>query len=187
MTQARTRHRSRPQSSAARTQSLQRLGRARRLIVHEGVSCDLLTAETRFWPRSASTAPPCTSRGRGDFCNLFLIDIPPGASTEPQRHLYEEVIYVVEGRGSTRARVCRRPHAQLRVAAAQHVRDPAEREVPAVQRRRQEARAASASTTSLPLMMKIFHNDGFIFDNSALLRTIASARTSTTPAAATSR
>jgi hypothetical protein len=27
--------------------------------------------------------------GRGDFCNAFVFDIPPGKSTLPQRHLYE--------------------------------------------------------------------------------------------------
>jgi len=71
------------------------------LLVHEGVACDLLTAETRHWPRYGVKGAAVHLRGRGDFCNLFLLDIPPGASTEPQHHLYEEVMYVVEGRGST--------------------------------------------------------------------------------------
>jgi len=40
-------------------------------------------------------------KGRGDFANMFLYEIAPGKSTSPQRHLYEEVIYVLEGTGST--------------------------------------------------------------------------------------
>src|SRR6202000_1257544 len=71
------------------------------LIVHEGVSCDLLTAETKLWPRYGVNGAAVHLRGRGDYANLFLLDIAPGKSTEPVQHLYEEVMYVVEGRGST--------------------------------------------------------------------------------------
>src|SRR5580698_6981928 len=40
-------------------------------------------------------------KGRGDFGNMMLFDIPPGGSTTPLKHLYEDVIYVLEGRGNT--------------------------------------------------------------------------------------
>ena len=47
--------------------------------------------------------------GRGAFINLseqevddaYVCEIAPGASLKPQRHMYEEVIYVLKGRGST--------------------------------------------------------------------------------------
>ena len=44
-----------------------------------------------------------------------------------------------------------------------------------------QKRALLASVTSLPLMIKMFHNDGFIFNNDFLSKT-ASARMTTTPA-----
>src|ERR1700682_5241558 len=40
-------------------------------------------------------------KGRGDFLCMFVFDIAPSSATTPQRHLYEEVFYVLEGRGST--------------------------------------------------------------------------------------
>ncbi len=47
--------------------------------------------------------------GRGAFINLseqeiddaYVSEIPAGGSLKPQHHMYEEVIYVVEGRGAT--------------------------------------------------------------------------------------
>jgi uncharacterized RmlC-like cupin family protein len=134
------------------------------LIVHEGLSCDLLTAETKFWPRLGVNGAAVHLRGRGDFSNLFLIDIPPGASTETQRHLYEEVVYVVEGRGSTQLEFeDGRTHSfewqprsmfaiPLNAKYRLHNGDG-------------KNRAILGTVTSMPLMMKIFHNDSFIFEN----------------------
>jgi mannose-6-phosphate isomerase-like protein (cupin superfamily)/uncharacterized RmlC-like cupin family protein len=134
------------------------------LIVHEGLSCDLLTAETKFWPRLGVPGAAVHLRGRGDFSNLFLIDIPPGKSTEPQRHLYEEVVYVVEGRGST----------QLEFADGRtHSFEWQPRSMFAIPLNAKyrlhngdcKNRAILGTVTSMPLMMKIFHNDSFIFEN----------------------
>jgi mannose-6-phosphate isomerase-like protein (cupin superfamily) len=134
------------------------------LIVHEGISCDLLTAETKHWPRLGVNGAAVHLRGRGDFANLFLIDIPPGASTEPQHHLYEEVMYVVEGRGSCELEFGDgRKHSfewqptsmfaiPLNATYRLHNGDG-------------KNRAVIGSVTSLPLMMKIFHSDTFIFNN----------------------
>lgn len=62
---------------------------------------DLRTAPLEPWTRKG---------GRGAFINLegaelsddaYLCEIPPGASLKPQRHLFEELIYVLSGRGAT--------------------------------------------------------------------------------------
>ena len=51
--------------------------------------------------------------GRGDFCNMFVLEIPAGVATSPQRHVYEEVIYVLEGHGNTEITLLRRRTPQL--------------------------------------------------------------------------
>ncbi len=134
------------------------------LIVHEGLSCDLLTAETKFWPRLGVPGAAVHLRGRGDFSNLFLIDIPPGESTEPQRHLYEEVVYVVEGRGSTQLEFQDgrthsfewQPRSMFAIPLNAKYR---------LHNGDGKNRAILGTVTSMPLMMKIFHNDSFIFEN----------------------
>src|SRR5713101_6554647 len=71
-----------------------------RIPVVEDHGIDLFQVQTADWPRLGVKGAALHLKGRGDFCNMFLLEIPPGASSSPQRHLYEEVIYVLEGRGS---------------------------------------------------------------------------------------
>ena len=61
----------------------------------------LFEVETAPWPRYGVNGAAVHLKGRGDFGNMFVLDIAPGRSTAPQRHLYEEVVYVLEGRGRT--------------------------------------------------------------------------------------
>ena len=69
--------------------------------VHTGDALDLLTLDTRQWPRFGVRGALCHLNGHCDFLTVFLIEIAPGAFSAPQRHLYEEICYVVAGRGET--------------------------------------------------------------------------------------
>ena len=67
----------------------------------EDFGIDLFKVETKPWARVGVNGAAVHLKGRGDFLNMFLFDIPPGKSTSPQQHLYEEVFYVLAGHGST--------------------------------------------------------------------------------------
>src|SRR5512138_3570336 len=69
--------------------------------VTEDYGIDLFQVDTAPWGRTGVKGAAVHLKGRGDFANMFLHDIAPGAATMPQRHLYEDVIYVLEGSGST--------------------------------------------------------------------------------------
>ena len=69
--------------------------------VVEDFGVDLLQVETRPWARLEVNGAAVHLKGRGDFVSMFLVDLAPGAATAPQQHLYEEVVYVLAGRGST--------------------------------------------------------------------------------------
>ncbi len=77
--------------------------RAEGLRAFEDYAVDLFAVETALWPRYGVKAAAVHLKGRGDFGNMFVLDIPPGGSTSPQRHLYEDVVYVLEGSGSPRS------------------------------------------------------------------------------------
>src|SRR5262249_61385682 len=77
--------------------------KAEGLRVVEGLAIDCTQVETADWPRVGTGAVALHLGGRGGFCNMFLYEVRPGQTTIPQRHLFEEGIYVLRGGGSTQA------------------------------------------------------------------------------------
>ena len=69
--------------------------------ITEDFGIDLLTIPTAPWPRFGVEGAIAHLKGRGDFVSIFVLDLAGGASSEPQRHLFEEVVYVLSGHGST--------------------------------------------------------------------------------------
>ena len=69
--------------------------------VVEDFGVDLIAVETKPWARYGTDGAIVHMKGRGDFISIFIIDIPPGAKSAPQQHLFEEVVYVLAGHGST--------------------------------------------------------------------------------------
>ena len=48
------------------------------LPVVEDYGIDLFKVETAMWPRAGVKSAAVHLKGRGDFANMFLFDIPPG-------------------------------------------------------------------------------------------------------------
>ncbi len=61
---------------------------------------DLLEVETAPWPRLEARGAYIQLLGAEDTNTAYVLDIPPGAATAVDKHLYEEVFFVLEGRGS---------------------------------------------------------------------------------------
>lgn len=136
--------------------------------VVEDFGVDLHKVETRLWPRLDVPAAFVHLKGRGDFMSLFVIDLPPGAKCAPQQHLFEEVVYVLSGHGSTTVEVEGERHsfewgpsslfALPLNARYQHFNGSGT----------EKARLVSAN--NLTLMMNLLHDEDFIFNNSTVFR-----------------
>jgi quercetin dioxygenase-like cupin family protein len=134
------------------------------LPVAEDFGIDLFAVATAPWPRCGDgvKAAAVHLKGRGDFANMFVFDLPPGGATAPQRHLYEEVVYVLEGTGST----------QIESNGSKRSFEWGPRSlfaIPLNARYRHfngsgRARALLVSTTDLPLVMNTFHDERFVFE-----------------------
>ena len=132
--------------------------------VVEDYAVDLLDVETSYWDRLGVPGALVHLAGRGDFANVVLTELPPEGATEAQRHLFEEVVYVLAGHGNTVIEGSR---------GAQHSFEWGPRSLfglPLNARYRHfnasgtEA-ARLASVTSLPLVLNTFRQEAFIFDN----------------------
>jgi gentisate 1,2-dioxygenase len=135
-----------------------------KLPIVEDFAVDLLAVETAHWDRLGVPACLVHLKGSGDWANVLVTELPPGGGTEPQQHLYEEVVYVLSGYGTT---TVEGPDGR------EHSFDWGPRSLfglPLNGRYRHvngstTEPARVAAVTSLPLMLNVFHEDTFIFDN----------------------
>jgi quercetin dioxygenase-like cupin family protein len=130
--------------------------------VTEDYGIDLFKVETALWPRYGVKGAAVHLKGRGDFANMFLFDIPPAAATTPQRHLYEEVVYVLEGSGSTQLEFGDGSKRSFEWGPRSLFAIPLNANHRHFNGSGRE-RALLVSTTDLPLVMNTFHNEKFIF------------------------
>jgi uncharacterized RmlC-like cupin family protein len=123
-----------------------------------------LTCPTAPWPRFGVEGGIVNLKGRGDFVSIFVLDLAPGAQAAPQKHMFEEVVYVLSGHGSTTVETSDgRKHsfewgpkslfALPLNARYQHFNTSG----------REHARLAS--TNNLCMMLNLFHNEDFVFKN----------------------
>ncbi len=132
--------------------------------IAEDFGIDLFKVPTGTWPRYGVKGAIVHLKGRGDFSNMMLFDVPPGGSTTPQRHVYEDVVYVLEGRGSTQIELADGTRRSFEWGPKSLFAIP----LNATHRYFNASgteRALLVSTTNLPMMMNAFHNQDFVFDN----------------------
>jgi mannose-6-phosphate isomerase-like protein (cupin superfamily) len=54
------------------------------------------------WQRTGGLGAFINLEGAGDTNNCYVAEVPGGGKTRPMRHLYEELVYVLQGSGATR-------------------------------------------------------------------------------------
>ena len=69
--------------------------------VAEDFGVDLMATDVAPWARFGVDGAIVHLKGRGDFVSVFILELPGGGETSPQGHLFEEVVYVLSGHGST--------------------------------------------------------------------------------------
>ena len=68
--------------------------------IYRGNNVSLNALETQLWPRFGLRGAMCHLDGRCGFLTVFVMDID-AAFSAPQKHLYEEICYVLRGEGET--------------------------------------------------------------------------------------
>jgi mannose-6-phosphate isomerase-like protein (cupin superfamily) len=127
-----------------------------------GGAIDLFAVEPKPWARFGLNGAFCHLDGRCDFMTVFLIELPAGASSTPQKHLYEEVCYVLAGEGATEIELANGekrtiawgPRSLFAVPMNARYRH----------RNTSSAPARFAAVSDLRYMLNLYRNQHFIFD-----------------------
>jgi mannose-6-phosphate isomerase-like protein (cupin superfamily) len=130
--------------------------------VSEGVSLNIFEVPTGSWPRYGVNGAICHFPGSGDFSSFNVLDIPAGKATNPVQHLYEACYYVLDGRGSTQLEFEDGSKRSFEWQKDSFFAIP----LNATYRHFNGSgiqRALLTATTNMPLVMKTFHDDDFIF------------------------
>jgi len=131
--------------------------------VSKGLSLNLFEVPTGDWPRFGAKGAIAQFPGGGDTCNMFVLEIAAGGSTVPQQHLYEEIYFVLEGRGSTQLEFADGAKRSFEWGPRSFFGIPLNAKYRHFNASGTQ-RALLASTTTLPIVMNLFHNETFIFN-----------------------
>jgi mannose-6-phosphate isomerase-like protein (cupin superfamily) len=136
-------------------------------LLHGTKVDDVYTTPLKYWPRTEGYAVQIQLDGTGEQDAAYICEIPPGKQLVPQRHLYEELIYILSGRGSTSVWYDERRKNSFEWQAGSLFTIP-------LNARHQFFNGSGAeparyiSVTTAPIMMNLIRNDDFIFNNDAV-------------------
>ena len=125
---------------------------------------DLKDIEVGPWGRKGANGAIINLEGTGGVNDTHVVEIPPGRSTNPERHLYEEMVYVLSGRGATTVWYDDSNKQTFEWGTGAVFAVP----INAWAQHHNGSGAESLrfmSVTNLPTMINTFHNDDFIFNN----------------------
>jgi hypothetical protein len=136
------------------------------LPITEGFGLDLFQVDVGPWPRmGAVNGAYALTSGRGDFIDMYVLEIPAAKASDPQKHLYEEVVYVLDGRGSTTIEASDGTRHSFEWGPKSLFALPLNARYQHFNASGQRA-ARLAGVSNLPMMLNCFHSADFIFKNS---------------------
>ncbi len=130
----------------------------------EDFGVDLIAAETSHWPRYGVDGAIIHLKGRGNFCSAFLFNLPPGGGTAPQRHIFDEVFYVLEGHGSTQIESADGTKHSFEWGPKSMFAMPVNAPY-RIFNGSGRAPARLASTNNATMVLNLYHNESFVFEN----------------------
>lgn len=135
----------------------------------EGDGADLRAVEVGPWARLNGLGAFVDLRGLEGLTGMYVCEIPPGGALAPERHCYDEVIYVLSGRGT--AKVWNGPQEAGSQGAAVFEWQQGSLFAPPINAWHQLFNlsgvepARFVAVTTAPLVLDVFHSVPFVFDN----------------------
>jgi quercetin dioxygenase-like cupin family protein len=128
---------------------------------------NLYTLPLKYWARTEGFAAQIQLDGTGEQNAAYVCEIPPGGKLRPIRHLYEELVYVLSGRGITSVWLEGRKKHQFEWKAGSLFAIPLNAWYQHFNGSGTDP-ARYVAVTTAPIMMNLLRNDDCIFDNDAI-------------------
>jgi quercetin dioxygenase-like cupin family protein len=125
---------------------------------------DLSTLELGPWERKGGKGAFVNLEGTGGVNDAHVVEIRPGGSSAPESHLYEEMVYVLNGRGATSIWYDEGHKQTFEWGRGSLFAIPINATYQHFNGSGQEP-ARYVSVTSAPTVVRMFHNEDFIFNN----------------------
>jgi len=138
---------------------------AQKIPIHTGFFIeDVKRVETAPWDLKGGRGAFINLEGTGGTNDAYVCEIPPGGKLKPQKHLYEEMVFIVDGHGATsiwqkdgkKHTFEWHPGSLFAIplnARYQHFNGQG------------NAPVKYFAVTNAPFMISVFHNLDFIFNN----------------------
>jgi oxalate decarboxylase/phosphoglucose isomerase-like protein (cupin superfamily) len=153
------------ESAAPRVDTYQEWQKAQAIPVVGGFYVpDIKTLELFPWKLKGAAGSFIRLDGAGKATDAYVCEIPRGGKLKPQRHLYEEMVYIASGRGATAVWQNNGERRVFEWQAGSLFAVPLNASYQHFNGSGTEP-ARYLAVTNAPLMMNLFHNADFIFAN----------------------
>ena len=125
---------------------------------------DLNALELGPWPRKGGSGAIVNLEGTGGVNDMHVVELASGRASEPERHLYEEMVYILSGRGSTQVWYDDGSKASFEWGPGSLFAIPINAQYRLFNSSGVQP-ARYASVTNAPTVISLFHNYDFIFNN----------------------
>jgi quercetin dioxygenase-like cupin family protein len=125
---------------------------------------DLNTLPLGPWERKGGSGAIVNLEGTGGVNDMHVVEIAPGGASAPEKHIYEAMIYVLSGRGSTQVWYDENRKSSFEWGPGSLFGIP----LNATYRIFNSSGVQPAryvAVTNAPTIISLFHNTGFVFNN----------------------
>ena len=129
---------------------------------------NLRAMELKPWKRLGALGAYIDLKGGEGVNDGYLCEIPPGASTTPQRYLFEEVLYILSGEGESVIWTPGGPKQSVKWQAGAVLGPPLNAWRQHFNRGKDAARLLAI--TNAPVVIDLFHSADFVFNNDFVFR-----------------
>lgn len=125
---------------------------------------DLNTLELGQWERKGGKGAIVNLEGTGGVNDMHVVEIAPGGASAPDKHIYEAMIYVLSGRGSTQVWYDDNRKSSFEWGPGSLFSIPINASYRVFNSSGVQP-ARYVAVTNAPTIISLFHNHGFVFNN----------------------